>query len=154
MGLLKSFIDNVIRDTVVPVKGSVVYCSLFEYAEHSGIYIGKNKIVHLDGSGIIEVVSPKEFIERLGGFNTAISIYVSCNGLSATGTNTIARRAKKMVGKGRKYHVILDNCHQFTSGCITGNFENSDNFLWMLKSSANNVLSTNKWRVWNGAYGS
>jgi len=152
---IKSFIDNVIKDTVVPVKGSVVYCSLaLGYAEHSGIYIGKNKIVHLDGSGIIEVVSPQQFVERLGGFNPAMSIYVSCNNSSATGTNTIAKRAKKMVGKRRKYNVIFDNCHQFTSGCITGDFENADNFLWMLKDTAKNKINTNKWRVWNRDYNS
>ncbi len=151
---VQSFIDNVIKDTVIPVKGSVVYCGLFGYAEHSGIYIGDNKIVHLDGSGIIEVVSPQQFIERLSGLNPAMSIYVSCNDSSATGTNTIAKRAKKMVGKNRKYHVILDNCHQFTSGCITGNFDNADNFLWMLKSTAGNKLSTNKWRVWERKYSS
>lgn len=148
---LESFVDNVIRENVEPVKGSIIYCDLaFGNAEHSGVFIGNNEIVHLDGSGVIEIVTPKEFLERLGGFNLAISIYVSCNGSSAVGTNAIARRAKNMIGKHRNYHVIFDNCHQFTSGCITGNFDNSDNFLWMLKSTVSNKLNAKTWRVWEG----
>lgn len=147
--LAESFIDNVIRDTVYPVKGSMVYCDLaFGNAEHSGIYIGGNKIVHLDGSGDIEIVSPKRFLDRLGGFNSAISIYVSCDGDSPVGGSTVAERAKRMIGKCRNYNVILDNCHQFTSGCMSGNFENSDNFLWMLKDTAKSEISANTWRVW------
>jgi len=147
--LAKSFFDNVLRDCVYPVKGSVVYCDLaFGNAEHSGIYIGNNEIVHLDGSGNVEIVDPKEFLNRLDGFNLAISIYVSCDGSSAVGGDTIAKRAKKMVGEKRDYNLIFDNCHQFTSGCITGNFENSDNFLWMLKDTAEKEINANTWRVW------
>jgi hypothetical protein len=147
--LAKSFVDNVIRDCVYPIKGSVVYCDLaFGNAEHSGIYIGNDEIVHLDGSGDIEIVTPKVFLARLGGFNSAISIYVSCSDSLAVGGNTIAKRAKEMAGKRRNYNLIFDNCHQFTSGCITGNFENSDNFLWMLKHTAENEINANTWRVW------
>lgn len=120
----------------------------FGNAEHTGVYIGNNKIVHLDGSGLIETVTPKQFLERLGGFNSAISIYVSCDGNTPTGCNDIAKRAKNMSGKRRDYNLILDNCHQFTSGCISGNYENSDNFLWMVKDTASNHINANTWRVW------
>jgi hypothetical protein len=134
---------------VSPSVGSVVYCDLAEYVEHTGIYIGDNKIVHLDGSGIVEVVTPKQFMGRLNGFNSSAHIYVSCKGKSAVGGKAIAERAKKMVGSNRRYNILLDNCHQFTSGCITGNFENSDNFLWMLKHTAKNEIGVNKWLIWD-----
>ncbi|MEL4241585.1 lecithin retinol acyltransferase family protein [Shewanella xiamenensis] len=148
--LVASFVDNVFRDTVYPIKGSIVYCELaFGHAEHSGIYVGNNRIVHLDGSGDIEIVSPKKFINRLGGFNSAISIYVSCDGESPVGSNKIAERAIDKVGSCRDYNVILDNCHQFTSGCISGNFENSESFLWMLKHTAKSEINANTWRVWH-----
>lgn len=43
----ESLIDT-FRDPVKPKLGSVLYCDLaFGYMEHSGIYIGRNKIVHL-----------------------------------------------------------------------------------------------------------
>lgn len=44
----------------------------------------------------------------------------------------------------------MDNCHQFSSGCITGNTENSDNFFWMLedtlkrKVGAKNKMESNE----------
>ena len=147
--LSESFIDNVIRECVSPVLGSVVYCELaFGNAEHSGVFIGNNKIAHLDGDGCIEIVSPTKFLGRLGGWNSAISIYVSCNGVLPVGGEIIAKRARKLVGHKRSYNVILDNCHQFTSGCLTGNFDNSDNFIWMLKHTASKEINSNSWRVW------
>jgi hypothetical protein len=138
------------RDPVdEPSIGSIVYCYLVGgYAEHSGIYIGNNKIVHLNGSGLIEEVSPKEFTERLGGFNPPSSIFVSCSGKKAVGSKEFAKRAKSMIGSCREYNFISDNCHQFTAGCITGDFENSCNFMLMLKYEAVKHIGANTWRVW------
>ena len=126
----------------------MVYCDLLS-AEHSGIYVGKGKIVHLDGNGIIESISPAIFLERLDGLNTAISIYVSCIGTKAVGNSQIAERARRIIGTRRDYHVLLDNYHQFTAGCLTGNFNNNVNRFSILKSLTENVLSADTWRVWD-----
>jgi hypothetical protein len=148
-GLLKSFVDNVIRDKVSsPAIGSVLHCDLLN-VEHSGIYVGNGLIVHLDGSGVIEYVKPKEFLERLGGFNTAISIYVSCKNGSPVGSAEAANRAKSMVGKKRNYNLVMDNCHQFTAGCLSGNFENPCNFFTFLEDETRRRLGSNEWRVWD-----
>ena len=145
----KSFVDNVFRTTVKPVPGSLLYCDLaLSTVEHTGIYLGNNEIAHLDGSGIIEVVSPKQFLARLDGWNTAISIYVSCRGKEAVGCSSVAERARSMVGTRRDYNVLLDNCHQFAAGCLSGNYENPNNFLWMVKDEAKKHLHANSWRVW------
>ena len=150
LNLYRSFIDNVCRPMVTPVPGSIVHCELMlGSAEHSGVYIGGNRIVQLGGHGGIVVVSPVEFLERLNGFNTAISIYVSCCDDDPVGGRRIAERAKRMIGRRRDYHVIFDNCHQFVSGCITGNFDNADNFFWMLKDTVRDNLGADTWRVWN-----
>ncbi len=145
----KSLIDNHLREKVKPRVGSVVYCDLAVVAEHSGIYVGKGKIAHLDGSGRIEIVTARQFLNRLGGLNPAVSIYVSCDENGAIKSSKIATRAREMVGCERSYNVILDNCHQFTSGCLTGNFGNADNFLWMLKDTAEKKLDVTTWRVWD-----
>ncbi|PGH58236.1 hypothetical protein CRT60_09910 [Azospirillum palustre] len=146
----ESFVDNVFRKTVYPKIGSIVYCDLaLGFCEHSGVYVGNNEIVHLDGSGYVEIVSPEKFLNRLGGLNTAISIYVSCTETVSVGDVQTATRARAMIGKKRAYNVLLDNCHQFSSGCLTGNFNNTDNFLWMLKDRTRNTLGANSWRVWN-----
>ncbi len=141
-------VDNYIRDTVSPTRGCIVFCKLAGGVEHSGIYVGNGKITHLDGSGAIESVSVSDFLRRLGGANPAFTIYVSCANGSAVGSDSIARRAANMLGRSRKYNLVLDNCHQFTSGCLTGNFDNADNFLWMLKHTAEKVLGSDEWRAW------
>lgn len=141
-----SFVDNVIRDKVQPEIGSVVYCDLlFGYAEHSGIYIGDGEIVALEKDGRIVARSASGFMDG----TTAISIYVSCHDGHAVGSEAAARRAREMIGSHRDYNVILDNCHQFTAGCLTGNFENSNNFLWMLKDKSQQILGSDEWRVWD-----
>ena len=54
-----------------------------------------------------------------------------------------------MIGYKRNYNMVSDNCHQFTSGCLTGAFENADNALSMLKTRAENTLRADNWRVWD-----
>ena len=83
-GIIKSTYKNF--DTkVMPEKGSVLYCDLsFGIAEHSGIYVGDNRIVHLNGKGEIEAVSPAEFLSLFA----LQDIYVSCMENSAVGSST------------------------------------------------------------------
>ena len=140
---------SMFSDKQKPKKGCIVYCDLAVVVEHSGIYVGGGKIVHLDGDGEIEKVDFFKFLERLDGLNPATKIYYSCDAKGkAIKNKEIANRAKSMVGKGRDYHWISDNCHQFTSGCITGDFENSDNALWMLKDTAEQELGVEQWKIW------
>lgn len=147
---LDSFIDNVCKDTVTPIKGSVVHCGLlFDLVEHSGIYIGDNQIVHLNGNNWIEAVSPDVFLDRLGGGNTAISIYVSCIGTQAVGSKEVAKRAKKRIGDDTTYDVVNNNCHRFSSGCLTGDFENDDWRFSDLETTTRFELGSTEWRVWN-----
>lgn len=145
--LKKSFVDNVLKDKVLPVKGSILHCSLFG-AEHTGIYIGNNKIVELLGTGEIRIATPEMFLDG----SNAISVYVACNGTEPLGGKYIAERAINMVGTTRNYSLLTDNCHQFTTGCITGNFENSANYFALveraIKNSMNNGNSI-EWRVWD-----
>jgi len=134
------------RDSVTPVPGSVVYCDLAcGYMEHSGIYVGNNRIAHLNGQGHIELVTPEEFIAG----TSAINIYVSCHDSVAAGYHSVAQRAKLLIGHQREYNFIMDNCHQFTSGCLSGEYNNNDNFLFMLKQQASNKIGANSWRFWS-----
>ena len=136
------------QDKVTPLPGSVVICDLMDIVEHSGIYIGDNTIVHLSGDGNIEAVSPEEFIARLNGRNKSMFIEVSCSDDFAVGSEEVADRARMMIGRSRNYNLILDNCHQFTSGCLSGDFENPHNFMWMLRDEARRVLGADEWRAW------
>lgn len=142
---LESIADSC-RDQVHPVIGSVLYTDLiFGYAEHSGIYIGNDEIVELNSKGNIEIVSAVEFVS--GG--TGVHIYVSCQDTYPVGSEKAAELALDMAGNESTYGFLTNNCHMFTAGCITGNFNNSNTFLWMLKDEAKNQLGANDWRIWN-----
>ena len=132
-----------------PVPGTPVYCNLAVVAEHTGIYIGDDKIVHLNGDGHIEIVSPREFVSRLDGLNPAVSIYCASRNGKALGKNIIANRARSMVGSTRNYQVVFDNCHQFTCGCISGDFENPCNFFWMVETEIRDKFGSFTWAEWD-----
>lgn len=129
---------------VIPVDGSILYTDLVgDYAQHSGVYIGDGRIVDLNRHGEIQIVSPREFMS--GG--TGTEIHVSCIGSRAIGSREVAGRAYRKVGQRRDYHMLLNNCHQFTSGCLSGNYENEDSFLWMLKASTVKYLGADNWYI-------
>ncbi|MCK8639471.1 lecithin retinol acyltransferase family protein [Acinetobacter schindleri] len=146
------YVIDLIKGKVTPVRGSVVYCDLTagrKLAEHSGIYIGDNRIVHLNRHGYIEIVSPQQFIS---GITTGNEIYVSCEGEWPVGCDEVADFAESMVGIIRNYHVLVDNCHQFSAGCLMKDPENYNNFLWFLKDEANKRLGADNWRLWDKNY--
>ncbi len=163
MAPVESFIDNVVRDPVTPVFGSVLYVDLASgYAEHSGIYVGGGEkcIVELTNQGgqcIINLVSPSEFIS--GG--TGFSIYVSSHHGYAVGKKRAARRALSMVGCNLgTYNIALNNCHMFTNYCLRkkGCDDDSGGFsafldmemtLTSIKNRARKVMDADEWRVWH-----
>lgn len=131
---LANFSNSFENSSQEPGFGSVIYCEiLFGGAEHSGIYVGNRQAVALNSDGKVVKVSLKEFTNNL----TTISqdIYVPfCSTLNIPiHFPSVGNKALSMVGGRRNYHFLLDNCHQFVAGCLTDNFENSINFLWMLK---------------------
>ena len=141
-GVVDSFRDAVTE----PARGSVLYTDLlFGTMEHSGIYIGNNKIVELNSDGDVAVVTPQEFIS--GG--TGINIYVSCDDTEPVGSEAVAQRAEQMVGTKKEYHLIMENCHIFSTGCLTGDFDNNETFLWMLQQNTKEHLNANTWRIWD-----
>ncbi|WP_406041279.1 hypothetical protein [Succinimonas sp.] len=161
--LTESFIDNVLRDPVTPVFGSVLYVDLaFGSAEHSGIYVGGGEkcIVELTNQGgqcVINLVSPDEFIS--GG--TGFSIYVSSHHGYAVGKKRAAKRALSMVGCNLgTYNIALNNCHMFTNYCLRkkGCDDDSSGFsafldmemtLTSIKNRARKVMDADEWRVWH-----
>lgn len=148
--MIDGLINYAIKDLVKPKVGSVVHCGLLmNQIEHSGIYVGYNKIVHLDGSGRIEVVSPKVFLDRLDGMNLATNIYVSCRNGKAVASKKAAERARSKINQTINYSVISNNCHMFTSGCLTGDFKNNDNWFSHLEETVEKELKMNEWRVWD-----
>lgn len=135
--IIKSVFDNHFKDKVKPVRGSIVKCELYGF-EHSGVYVGNGKIVELTGEGSIRLTDAAGFTE---GTN-ALTIYVACcNSGKPLAKRSVADRAVKKTGTNRNYNLALDNCHQFTAGCITGDFENPVNAFTMLHIEISSTLN-------------
>ena len=113
-------------DDVIPTEGSIVCCLLAGVADHSGVYVGSGRIIHRDGGGYIDEVSPREFLEMLNGGNAAVTIFVACKGKNPTGSRKIAGRAEGALNDPRHEgcNPITKNCHKFWHYCLTGKINN------------------------------
>ena len=147
---MKSFatriMENISIDKVKPIYGSILHCSLYG-GEHTGIYVDNDLVVELIGTGEVKLSSYKEFIR---GTN-ALNIYIACNNEKVLSYAPAADRALKMIGKTRKYHLLKDNCHQFTSGCIIDEFDNDHNYFYTLENIIINKMNQGekiKWKAW------
>jgi hypothetical protein len=132
-----------IHDHVTPLPGSIIYRKLGP-AEHTGVYVGQQRIVQLSGDGRIRRVDFEEF----RGINFTNQLYVACDKKGNVLHNArIAERALSKVGQSRAYNVILDNCHQFCAGCITGSSDNPNNYFWLLEYELEKHFGTSvDWR--------
>lgn len=135
-----------------PAYGSLVYTELgYGLAEHSGIYVGNKQIIDLDGRGRINKRSLSQFTSNITTFN--YEIYVPCYDGENTsiGCYKAGWNAEEKLSDGRNYNLFFDNCHQFCAGCITGEFENSSNFLTFLKDDFRKAVGIENivWRKWN-----
>ena len=144
----KQIRDYFLNTKILPQKGSIIKTDLIFGYDHTGIYVGDNKIVELNGDqGEILCVDSNFFA---GGAYK--NIYIACDEkMNAVYNENIVYRALEMVGKHRGYQVLFNNCHQFTSGCITNEYENSDKFLWMLEMTIREKMNKGKaitWACW------
>ena len=139
-----------------PHVGSVVFCDLLKVAEHSGIYVGEGSIVWLSSGGEFKKGSPEHFTT---GMEKGKTVYVSCKGKSPVGSPKAAERALHRAGMiyhQHGYNVRNNNCHMFTSGCLTGDFR-PDKYLFSgigvftllaLAKIAKESLGYDCWRPW------
>jgi hypothetical protein len=137
------FIKDVVKESVVPRNGSIVYCNLYAL-EHSGIYIAKyQKIMHRNRHGDIEMVTPEEFGDNYE------SIFVSSYKSLPSGSNKAADNAMKIYNNNcGTYDVISKNCHQFTAACLTGNININTMAFTHLKLIISDEMVFDNWRMW------
>lgn len=136
-----------------PPVGSVVYRNM-KLVEHSGVYIGDGLFAYKNKEG--EVVA-EELIGFLGSSASNLFVSVGRTG-KPLGLPSIANRAKEAVGTrsnhgtysscdNGRYDLVLNNCHIFTSYCITGE-RNGDTGVGDLKKTAKRQAYMPKWIKW------
>ena len=165
---IRYFIGSRIREQVIPVEGSVLYCDLWIAAEHSGIYVADGQVSNIEVTGLAD--SEVRWCDAEGFTAKSLmgrKIYVSCDRHGAVGNDTIARGASSHIGEQSFYGLIIKNCHQFSSKCVNyigkdisslkhGLDFITDNLglereptLRKLKADARNQLGATKWRLWD-----
>ncbi|MGL5625137.1 VWA domain-containing protein [Cetobacterium sp.] len=163
--IIKSYIDSVFREKVIPIKGSVVYSDLYIGVEHSGIYIDNNEI-----SNIIVDSFAKSSVEKssLNNFTDKSflhrKIYVSCNSSGVVGNIDVYNGAIKHLGEKDFYGLIFKNCHEFSEKCVdysknNYSFDNSfklkdvdetwERTIKNLKLKSQKKLGATKWKLWD-----
>jgi len=155
-GIFHSFSAHVFKDHVDPVPGSIVLCSLAgNLADHSGIYVGNGNVIELHGEGYIHKVSAETFLRGsdYGGFplRTGISIYVACSGTKPIASNGIKTRAEKKCDQIVDYSLFSNNCHDFSSYCISGKVPKGICTYTTLLSEIGKIAGTMyiDWMVWD-----
>jgi hypothetical protein len=100
--------------------GAIVACDLALGAiDHTGIYIGRNRIVERNGCGRIRKVSIKDFLNS-STLRSGVTLYAACAKGKVIASPEIARRARDVVGTDTGYHLIGNNCHRLTAFLATG----------------------------------
>ena len=164
----KNYIDNNYRKKVTPIPGSVIYCDLKHFFEHSGIYYKNNEIVNIERISLFNSLVNKT--NHRGFTDQSISkhvIYVSANKQGAVGSNIVAEYAHDKLGEERFYDYFINNCHAFSKECLTqdndfsigfnkdkdkGNNEDSTSGVGgisALKKAAKKHLGATKWLLWD-----
>lgn len=148
----ESLKSPVCKNNNEPGYGAPVFTDIgFTVSGHSGIYVGNKRVIALNGMGEISEVSLEDFVSHPTTVYQHIYVpYYKHSPEWAIGFAMAGARAKEMLRKKRDYNVFIDNCHQFCSGCLTGDFENNDNALWMLKHTIEKEhgeqISWEKWK--------
>lgn len=141
---------------VTPIPGSIVRCRLSDVADHTGIYVGGGYIIHRDGDGFLDKVTPGKFLARLEGRNEASIIYVACTSDGRPiGGQEIARRAEMALarpGEFSGYNLLLKNCHVFTQYCAMNqediSFIGGYPTFTGLESAVKAHWGSCEWRIW------
>lgn len=101
---------------VIPVNGAIVTCGIYEFFEHTGIWVDGN-IIELKGNGLIRGISPNRFLHDRSGEVIYVACDANSNPLVAAGA---VERAVSRLYSYSEYDVIKNNCHNFAWYCVSG----------------------------------
>lgn len=110
-----------------PPAGTPLLVSLAVALEHTGVYIGENKVVELQDDGFVKAVSLTDFINGDTApwpLRNGTRIFAACDACSRNpiSRSAIASVARRMADDSYYvgYDFIRHNCHFFTASCAVG----------------------------------
>lgn len=111
-----------------PPPGTPLLVTLSLVLEHTGIYMGNNRVAELGGDGNVRLVSLSRFIngseDDLIRLRTGTRIFAACDKRTrrALTSRTAKDTARTALSSPRstRYDIATVNCHQFTAACING----------------------------------
>ena len=119
---------------VMPEAGAIVCCGIGGVLDHTGIWIGDNTIIEVDGNGLVKPVSPQRFTDSRSGKG----IFIACDSLGTPlASEMAAQHAIAQIFQVRDYHLFDNNCHQFIWQC----FKNDAKAITTFKALSLNIAS-------------
>ena len=110
-----------------PPPGTPLLVSLALALEHTGVYLGDNKVAELQDDGFVKTVSLTDFINgdtALFPLRNGTRIFAACDARSRKplGTAAVAKMARRLSDEVyyAGYDLIQSNCHLFTAACAAG----------------------------------
>ncbi|WP_448213441.1 lecithin retinol acyltransferase family protein [Colwellia sp. MEBiC06753] len=98
-----------------PTVGSILCCGIGGLLDHTGIWVGDNTIIELDGNGLVKPVSKERFTKERSGKH----IFVACDANAIPLSDEVAaHRAIQQIYQYREYDLIKNNCHHFVWQCF------------------------------------
>ena len=111
-----------------PSPGTPLLVSLALAVEHTGIYLGGNRVAELRCDGTVAAATLTEFINGDSKdplpFRSGTRIFAACDARTRKPIGTLCawQTAHTAVRRGmsRPYDILQDNCHLFVAACAAG----------------------------------
>jgi hypothetical protein len=110
--------------SVQPIDGSIVCCGVYEFFDHTGIWI-EDSIIELHGSGLIKSVSHERFLGDRSGEKAFVACDAQYRPLVSQG---VVNTAISKIYEYSEYHLINNNCHKFVWDCLSSQEESVTTF--------------------------
>ncbi len=155
---------SIFSDKVDLLPGSIIVVDLAFLFEHTGIYVGNDKVVELHGDGSINLISINNFIK--GGYKilgkslslrTGVNIYTASFMGKPIASQNVIDRAMELVNLNIdiQYHIFKNNCHMFSGYCFTGkNFQKNTDcslFTGLTKKIIDSTIPISTQSTWLGS---
>jgi hypothetical protein len=133
---------------VQPVDGAIVCCGVYEFFDHTGIWV-EDSVIELHGSGLIKSVSHERFLGDRSGEKAFVACDAQYRPLVAP---DVTERAISRIYEYSEYHLINNNCHKFVWDCLSSEGKEVTTFADLNGLLSNFFNSAIHWQPINQPY--